>query len=84
MSNTEKLAGIIIKILKVVGILFIILLIIDFISLILFAVIKKESNTSISEEATLNCSLNNEDYTITLDSKAILTVPIAVKKFKIT
>lgn len=63
VSNTEKLAGIIIKILKVIGIIFIVLLIIDIISLILFNVIKTDhkvynEKTSIS----LECSLNNKEY----------------------
>lgn len=38
VSNTEKLAGIIIKILKVIGIIFIILLAIDIIVLIIFSI----------------------------------------------
>lgn len=63
VSNTEMLAGMIIKILKVIGIIFIVLLIIDIISLILFNVIKTEhkvynEKTSIS----LKCSLNNKEY----------------------
>ena len=37
VSNTEKLAGIIIKILKVLGIIFLVILIIDVISLITFS-----------------------------------------------
>lgn len=40
MSNTEKLAGLIIKILKVISVLFIIILIIDFLSFIIFNFIK--------------------------------------------
>lgn len=40
VSNTEKLAGIIIKILKVISILFVIMFIIDFLSFIIFNFIK--------------------------------------------
>lgn len=40
VSNTEKLAGIIIKILKVISILFVIIFIIDFLSFIIFNFIK--------------------------------------------
>lgn len=63
ISNTEKLAGIIIKILKVIGIIFIVLFIIDFIALILFS-ITKTSNDIYNEKTivTLECELNNEKY----------------------
>lgn len=40
VSNTEKLAGIVIKILKIIGIAFAALLVIDIIALILFMVFK--------------------------------------------
>lgn len=72
ISNTEKLAGIIIKVLKILGIAFIILLIIDIISLFLFTIIKKESSTKIVNEATINCTINDEDYMITIASDAHL------------
>lgn len=70
ISNTEKLAEIIIKILKVIGIIFLVLLVIDIISFILFTVIKKDVVTSVVEEATINCNLNNSDYMITVGSDA--------------
>lgn len=63
ISNTEKLAGIIIKILKVISIIFVILLVIDVISLIVFSVFK--SDFSISKENTqvnLRCKLNGNTY----------------------
>lgn len=70
ISNTEKLAGIIIKILKVMGIIFVVLLVIDIISLIVFSVFK--SNFSISKENTqvnLRCKLdgNTYNYVVTYD-----------------
>lgn len=43
-TNTQKLAGIIIKILKVCGILLIAYLIISFVSIILFTTFKKETH----------------------------------------
>ena len=45
ISNTEKLAGLVLKVLKWLGIIFIIVLIIDIASLVLFTYIKdKEAN----------------------------------------
>ncbi len=63
VSNTERLAGIIIKILKIAGILFISLIIIDLLALIIFTVVKK-NHTIYNEKTTvsLNCTLNNEEY----------------------
>ena len=62
VSNTEKLAGIIIKILKVFGILIILYIVLMFIGVIAFTIIRKESNTQIKNEAinaTLNCSIED-------------------------
>ena len=64
VSNTEKLAGIIIKILKIIGILFIIFLIIDIITFILFAAVKKEPIVRKTESVELSCLLNNNEYII--------------------
>lgn len=69
VSNTELLAGIIIKILKVIGILFLAFLIIDIIALILFTVVRKNHiNESITEEIEMTCSINEEDYIINIGS----------------
>lgn len=70
ISNTEKLAGIIIKILKFAGIAFLVLLIIDIVALILFNVVRTEVTSSPAEEVTINCSLNNNDYLITVGRDA--------------
>lgn len=68
VSNTEKLAGIIIKILKAIGIIFIILLIIDFITLILFDVLKTNYNIfNEKTSATLECTLNGNDYNYVIE-----------------
>lgn len=63
VSNTEKLAGMIIKILKAIGIIFVVLLVIDVITLILFNVIKTDYNVyNEKTDVSLVCSLNNEEY----------------------
>ena len=69
VSNTEKLAGIIIKILKVFGILIIIYILLMVIGIITFTVFRKESSESVSNKATsetLNCSIEDNNYTITI------------------
>ena len=67
VSNTEKLAGLILKILKVLGILFIVLLIIDFISLIVFATLKQNGTVeSETTEVEMTCQLDEQDYLITI------------------
>ena len=78
VSNTEKLAGIIIKILKVFGILIILYIVLMFIGVIAFTIIRKESNTQIKNEAitaTLNCSIEDENYTITIGEDAYFNCP---------
>lgn len=67
VSNTEKLAGIIIKILKMIGIFIVICLILDVFAFIFFNV-----NHSIIESATteivMDCTMDNKDYEITVAS----------------
>lgn len=64
VSNTEALAGIIIKILKAIGILFAIFVIIDVVAFVMFVVIKKEPVIEHTETIELSCSLSNNEYTI--------------------
>lgn len=64
VSNTETLAGIIIKILKAIGILFAIFVIIDVVAFVMFVVIKKEPVIEHTETIELSCSLSNNEYTI--------------------
>ena len=67
VSNTEKLAGIIIKILKVIGILSIIYVMLFIIALILFTVFPNEQKTSTEIiSADLNCSIGDNNYLITI------------------
>ena len=78
VSNTEKLAGIIIKILKVFGILIILYIVLMFIGVIAFTIIRKESNIQIKNEAitaTLNCSIEDENYAITIGEDAYFNCP---------
>lgn len=62
ISNTEQLAGIIIKILKVMGILFILYLIIVIIAGILFSVNIKPESENVSTSVSLTCTLNGKTY----------------------
>lgn len=70
VSNTEKLAGMIIKVIKITGIFLITLLIIDVIALIAFSVIRKENMTSTVTATTLYCTLENNEYKIDIGSDA--------------
>ena len=64
VSNTEKLAGIIIKILKVIGILFVTYFVIGILAIFLFSVKKESSSKPEKTEQTVQliCVLNNEKY----------------------
>lgn len=66
INNTEKLAGIIIKILKFVGIAFLVMLIIDIVAFIIFALSKKELTISEIESVKINCSIEENDYLISV------------------
>ena len=56
VSNTEKLAGLIIKILKFLGIALIVLFVIEIIAFILFAFVKNEPITQVGTEIELTCT----------------------------
>lgn len=62
ISNTEKLAGIIIKILKIIGIAFVIFFIIDLVALILYA--STGNLTNVGSSATTICKIENSQYEI--------------------
>lgn len=69
ISNTERLAGIIIKILKGIGILLILYLVLAIISFFLFNTISKSTSTSQSFlTATLECTLDEKNYTYFIES----------------
>ncbi len=63
VSNTEKLAGIIIKVLKVLGILFIFYIIFIIVAVISFG-IYTFNKPIVQSSATTICSLDNKDYQI--------------------
>lgn len=63
VSNTEKLAGIIIKILKVLGILFIIYIVFLVIAILSYSVIDRDIVTN-TEEIELQCQIAESDYII--------------------
>ena len=71
VSNTEKLAGVVLKILKWLGIIFVVILIIDIASLILFTYVKEdkvESDVNNIQEVELQCSIEEKDFIITVGS----------------
>lgn len=69
VSNTEKLAGIIIKILKIAGIFFIIYVILIIISFIVFMMFKSSSEVSVENQTvTLTCTMNNKEYNYLIES----------------
>ena len=71
VSNTEKLAGLVLKVLKCLGIILIITIIIDFVSLILFTYVKNNKggiDTNITQEVELQCSIAEDDFMITVGS----------------
>ena len=71
VSNTEKLAGLVLKVLKWLGIIFIIVLIIDIASLVLFTYVKDNKggvDVNMTQEVELQCSVEEKDYIITVGS----------------
>lgn len=63
VSNTEKLAGITIKILKLLGIGFIVFLVIILIALIVFNLYRIDSRDyKVTGKISISCKLNNEKY----------------------
>lgn len=69
VSNTERLAGIIIKIIKVIGILFLSYLLIIIFGLILFSINIKDSSSKVDNQTVyLECSLNDKNYSYLIES----------------
>lgn len=62
VSNTERLAGIIIKILKVSGILLILFIILTFTLLIMFNFKRFNNDRVIVGKANVSCKLNSKEY----------------------
>lgn len=68
ISNTEKLSGIIIKILKCIGIGFIIILIIDIIALVCFTIFRVKVTNEIESSAMSICTIEDKKYTIEIST----------------
>ncbi len=69
VSNTERLAGIIIKLLKVFGVIFIIYIIFIVIAMIAFSSFRTKNKVEVDNvlsSATMICTLNNKQYQIEL------------------
>ena len=84
-SNTEKLAGMIIKILKVIGIMAIIYLVLMIIGIVLFMAFPEEhSNVDVKTiSATLDCSLEGKDYTISIGEGNYFDCPNCSKEMNV-
>ncbi len=67
VSNTEKLAGLIIKILKVVGIGLLVLVIIDILAFIFFNINSNSKSNKVVGEYTLTCEINGEQYSYNIE-----------------
>lgn len=62
ISNTEKLAGITIKILKVFGIMLIVFITLIFLFVIIFMVVMPRNDYDIVGRTKISCNLDNEKY----------------------
>ena len=62
ISNTEKLAGLVLKILKWLGIIFIIILVIDVVSLVIYTT--SVNYPDVQSNATTICQIENNQYEI--------------------
>ena len=68
VSNTEKLAGLIIKILKIMGVLFVAYLIIAIFSIIFIGTMKHAEVENLSQTVHLECALNDKTYNYLIES----------------
>ena len=66
ISNTEKLAGIIIKILKVLGVLFILYIIFIVIAIVMFTLVPNEPSVDSISSTSMTCSIKDDVYHITI------------------
>lgn len=66
-SNTEKLAGIIIKILKTIGIVFLALLVIDVVVFVIYMLNHKSMDELADRTISITCNLHDEEYSYQFD-----------------
>jgi len=85
VSNTEKLAGLVLKILKWLGIFFIVFLIIDVICLILFTFVKSNgvSNVHFAHGVEMQCTKDGKDYIIEVGSDGYFNCSNCSKELQI-
>ena len=76
VSNTEKLAGLVLRVAKWIGVCFIIMLVVDFVSLIIFSFNKDSLEVKKSEGIALQCTLNENDYLIEVDNRNLKHISI--------
>lgn len=79
-SNTEKLAGIIIKILKILGVLFLLWILLV---IVLFTFYRRQPESSLVKSATLSCSIEENDYLITIGSDSYFNCSNCNKKMQV-
>lgn len=73
ISNTEKLAGMIIKILKVAGIIIVAMIVIEMAFLIgaIFFLSPHKDNVNSSSNVSISCTVDDGKYEISLDNKKV-------------
>lgn len=71
VSNTEKLAGMIITILKVIGILLLLFVIIIIVSIVIFTGVRTKQNKEFSTSGEMSCSLDDKKYAIAISEDNI-------------
>ncbi len=67
VSNTEKLAGLIIKILKIVGIGLLVLVIISILTFIFFNINTSSKSNKVVGQYALTCKIDNEQYSYNIE-----------------
>lgn len=82
-SNTEKLAGIIINILKVIGILFVIFIVINLVLIVIFNISRKSIIVSNVDSVKLNCRIDNNNYLIEIGSDGYFNCSNCTKEMQL-
>ena len=82
-SNTEKLAGIIINILKVIGILLVIFIVINLVLIVIFNISRKSIIVSNVDSVKLNCRIDNNDYLIEIGSDGYFNCSNCTKEMQL-
>lgn len=83
VSNTEKLAGVVLKALKWILGIFIGMLVIDIIIFALFIIFKKQPISDESKQEILNCSIANKEYVITIGDGTYFDCPECSKNMSV-